>query len=176
MLVIFASGLGFSCGFNIDQDYVNEFHFVVLLWNSNAKKMQHVQRTQHNQWPGKGLYVIKWQTKINKQNEKNWEKIQKIFHRANGPKSSKKTMKYSYFFFIENKFYVATTCITVITGQCPVLCGFATWTLRTVCYFHFQSEKWVSTFGLGHKFSSVFHLDAKIRSDYVCSRLKSAQI
>lgn len=71
MLVIFASGLGFSCGFNIDQDYVNEFHFVVLLWNSNAKKMQHVQRTQHNQWPGKGLYVIKWQTKINKQNEKN---------------------------------------------------------------------------------------------------------
>lgn len=104
MLVIFASGLGFSCGFNIDQDYVNEFHFVVLLWNSNAKKMQHVQRTQHNQWPGKGLYVIKWQTKINKKNEKNWEKIQKFFYRANGPKSSKKTMKYSYFFSLKMNF------------------------------------------------------------------------
>lgn len=96
MLVIFASGLGFSCGFNIDQDYVNGFYFVVLLWNLNAKKMQHVQRTQHNQWPGKGLYVIKWQTKINKQNgKKKLRKNTENFYRANGPKSSKKTMKYS---------------------------------------------------------------------------------
>lgn len=58
--------------------------------------MQHVQRTQHNQWPGKGLYVIKWQTKINKQNgKKKLRKNTENFYRANGPKSSKKTMKYS---------------------------------------------------------------------------------